>query len=125
MNLFARSLRLLAGYLVGVLCFFLYDLFWGDPAGKALLDISRWLPLNAAYLAVILLLSCWVRFLDWPLLLAINGFLIGAISIFEAQPPYMDSMGDGGFILLGHLVVFLVANLIAISLSGTRKESVK
>src|SRR5271154_2008743 len=108
MNLYSRGLRLIAGYFAGILFFFLYDLFWGDLPAKALIDVFRWLPLDAAYLVVFLVLSGWLKPLNTSTLLGMNGFLIGTIGIFEARPPYMDTMADGCFIIVGELILFLL-----------------
>jgi hypothetical protein len=117
MNFYIKSKKLLVGYFLGILCFFFLDLCWGDPALAALIGIALWLPMNVAYGALILLISGRTEKLNLPLLLEINGFLIGMCPVLEVWPPYLTRPDVASFLILEHAVIFLMVNVVIISLS--------
>jgi hypothetical protein len=116
MNLQKRIVTLLIGYVIGLVCFFLFDMLWGDLPLKAFTDIARWLPITMAYLVVILLLSFFTQKWNSSRLMIINGFFVVMLSILEARPPNQDSWSDGAAIILQTAIALFVINLIAIIL---------
>jgi hypothetical protein len=114
MNFYWKIGRLLLGYLVGILCFFLLNLFWGDDASAILWTTAVWLPIHFIYASLLLFLSSRKAWPSLPGILEVNGFLIAMCPFVGIWPQYMARFDFAGIITIFHLVIFSVVNMVMI-----------